>query len=100
MMVFSVLLNAQAPERNIRRSYLLEAGEDLFGTWVVEIHYGRIGGKGRKRVLVMEGEEHAKREVRKRLNKRESAVNRIGAEYRVVCAYGADWCDAYADQAC
>lgn len=49
MIVYSILLEADCPELNIRRSYLIEAGQDLFGNWIVEINYGRIGCKGRKK---------------------------------------------------
>lgn len=30
------------------RAYLLEAGTDLLGEWLVEINYGRIGTPGRR----------------------------------------------------
>jgi len=49
MIVYSILLEADYPELNIRRSYLIEAGQDLFGNWIVEINYGRIGCKGEKK---------------------------------------------------
>lgn len=69
MIVYSILLEADCPELNIRRSYLIEAGQDLFGNWIVEINYGRIGCKGRKKVILMDCEEDAKRIVKKRLNR-------------------------------
>jgi len=65
MIVYSILLEADCSELNIRRSYLIEAGQDLFGNWIVEINYGRIGCKGRKKVIVMDCEEDAKRVVKK-----------------------------------
>lgn len=91
MIVYSILLEADCPELNIRRSYLIEAGQDLFGNWIVEINYGRIGCKGRKKVILMDCEEDAKRVVKNRLKKRESAVKRIGVGYaaRLIC--GKDW---------
>ena len=91
MIVFSILLDANYPELNIRRSYLIEAGEDIFGEWVVEINYGRIGCKGRKKVFLMDCEEDAKKEVKKRLKKRERLVKRIGVGYSVKQIYGNDW---------
>jgi hypothetical protein len=30
------------------RAYRLEAGTDLFGDWMIDITYGRIGTKGRR----------------------------------------------------
>ena len=91
MIVFSILLDADYPELNIRRSYLIEAGEDLFGEWVVEINYGRIGCKGRKKVFLLNCEEDAKKEVKKRLKKRERLFKRIGVGYSVKQIYGNDW---------
>jgi hypothetical protein len=43
MMEYSVLLEASDPARNRWRSYHIAAGQDLFGDWVVELTYGRIG---------------------------------------------------------
>jgi hypothetical protein len=91
MIVYSILLEADCPELNIRRSYLIEAGQDLFGNWIVEINYGRIGCKGRKKVILMDCEEDAKRVVKKHLKKRESAVKRIGVGYAARLIYGKDW---------
>ena len=94
MIVYSILLNADYPEFNIRRAYLIESGEDIFGNWIVEINYGRIGCKGRKKVFLMACEEEAKKEVKRRLKKRESAVKRIGVGYAVERIYGNDWCES------
>jgi predicted DNA-binding WGR domain protein len=91
MIVFSILLDANYPELNIRRSYFIETGEDIFGNWIVEINYGRIGCKGRKKVFLMDCEEDAKKEVKKRLKKRERLVKRIGVGYSVKQIYGNDW---------
>jgi len=91
MIVFSILLDADYPELNIRRSYFIETGEDIFGNWIVEINYGRIGCKGRKKVFLMDCEEDAKKEVKKRLKKRERLVKRIGVGYSVKQIYGNDW---------
>ena len=91
MIVFSILLDADYPELNIRRSYFIGTGEDIFGNWIVEINYGRIGCKGRKKVFLMDCEEDAKKEVKKRLKKRERLVKRIGVGYSVKQIYGNDW---------
>jgi len=45
-------LEARDPTRNIHRAYSLAYGQDIFGNWVVETTYGRIGGKGRTLVTV------------------------------------------------
>ena len=91
MIVFSILLDADHPELNIRRSYLIEAGEDIFGNWIVEINYGRIGCKGRKKNFLMESEDDAKKEVKKRLKKRGRLVKKKGVGYAVNSIYGEDW---------
>jgi predicted DNA-binding WGR domain protein len=44
---FAVRLEARDAARNLWRAYTLEAGRDLFGAWVVEVSYGRIGRPGR-----------------------------------------------------
>ena len=44
---FTARLEARDAARNLWRAYTLEAGRDLFGAWVVEVSYGRIGRPGR-----------------------------------------------------
>jgi hypothetical protein len=58
------------------------AGTDLFGVWVVEISYGRIGTAGRSRGYVVRDEGEARRLVRSILNRWASAPRRIGVAYR------------------
>lgn len=41
-------LEARDPARNIARAYRISATEDLFGQWIVELNWGRIGSAGRK----------------------------------------------------
>ena len=48
---FRITLEARNPARGCLRHYRVEAGTDLFGVWVVEISYGRIGTVGRSRQL-------------------------------------------------
>jgi hypothetical protein len=48
MNVFSALLEARDPALGRFRSYRLEAGTDLFGTWLVEVEYGKIGAAGHR----------------------------------------------------
>jgi hypothetical protein len=43
---FRVTLEARNPARRCSRRYRVKAGTDLFGVWVVEISYGRIGPPG------------------------------------------------------
>jgi len=77
-------LEARDPARNIHRAYSLAYGQDLFGNWIVETTFGRIGGKGRTLVAVVENEDEALRYVRKSLKRRESAPKRLGIGYKII----------------
>ena len=46
MQAFSVTLEARNPDRQHYRSYTVSASRDLFGAWIVEIRFGRIGCAG------------------------------------------------------
>jgi predicted DNA-binding WGR domain protein len=83
MMEFSILLEACDPERNRWRSYHIAAGQDLFGDWVVVLTYGRMGCRGRTKMVLMPDESAARRFVEACLRKRESAHKRIGIGYKV-----------------
>ena len=83
MMHYTVLLEASAPELNIWRSYHIASGQDIFGAWVVELTYGRIGAKGRKKTILVPDEAAAQQYVRQCLKKRETAPKRIGIGYKV-----------------
>jgi predicted DNA-binding WGR domain protein len=76
-------LEARDPERNIHRAYAIAYGQDLFGNWIVETTFGRIGGKGRTLVTVVKSEDEALQYVRKSLKRRESAPKRLGIGYKV-----------------
>jgi predicted DNA-binding WGR domain protein len=75
-------LEAKDASRNIHRAYSIAHGQDLFGNWVVETTYGRIGGKGRTIVTVVSNEDEARKYVRKCLKRRESSPKRIGIAYK------------------
>ena len=60
MLDFRITLEARNPARRCSRQYRVEAGTDLFGVWVVEISYGRIGTAGRSRSYVLRDEEEAR----------------------------------------
>ena len=82
-MLDSILLEACNPELNIWRSYRITFGQDLFGSWIVELSYGRIGSKGRSRTILAENEAQAMGYVEQCLKKRQSAPKRIGTSYRI-----------------
>lgn len=51
-----VLLKRVAPEKNMRRFYLMTVQRDLFGRGALIIEYGQIGQAGRVRVAHHEDE--------------------------------------------
>lgn len=79
MNAFSALLEARDPALGRFRSYRLEAGTDLFGAWLVQVTYGRIGAPGRSVRYVVGVEEEARHLVRKTLRRRSTARNGSGS---------------------
>jgi hypothetical protein len=84
MLDFRITLEARNPARGCLRHYRVEAGTDLFGTWVVQISYGRIGTAGRTRSYVVRDEAQARRLTQSILNRRATAPRRIGVAYRIL----------------
>ena len=78
-----VTMEARDPQQNVYRSYRIEAGTDLFGEWIVEVTYGRIGAPGRLLRYLVTNEDEAKRLVQTSLRRRASAPQRIGTPYRI-----------------
>ena len=83
MQVFRATLEARDPAKGCFRSYQIDAGRDLFGVWVVDVLYGRIGARGTHLRYSAADEASARRIVRSKLNRRASAKKRIGLPYRV-----------------
>jgi hypothetical protein len=79
---FTALLEARDPALGRFRAYLLEAGTDLFGAWLVDVTYGRIGTRGRRIRYVVPDENEARKLVRENLRRRATAKRRIGVAYR------------------
>ena len=87
-----ILLEARSAVRRCWRAYEIEVGADLFGAWLVEMSYGRIGAVGRSKIRSFATAADAQAEVDRRLRKRASAPRRIGVAYRVAAACQAvDW---------
>jgi predicted DNA-binding WGR domain protein len=49
-------LQAIDQARNVARDYQIEACLDLFGHWIVALHWGRIGTRGQSRQLSFDNE--------------------------------------------
>lgn len=83
MCIFTAHLEARDPARDCFRSYRLEAGPDLFGAWLVEASYGRIGSRGRTVRHLAADEAGARKIVRHCLQRRATAPKRIGVSYQL-----------------
>ena len=91
MMTHAAYLEASDPARNIYRAYCIDYGQDLFHNWIVEVTYGHIGSKGRTLIVVVKDEEQqALKEVQKFLQRRQSAMKRIGISYKARKAFETD----------
>lgn len=80
---FQIRLEACDPARGHFRAYRIEAGTDLFGDWLVDVTYGRIGSRGRMVRYVAADEAGARNIVRHCLERRATAPRRIGIAYRI-----------------
>ncbi len=80
---FRVRLEACDPAQHRFRVYRIDAGTDLFGHWLVDVTYGRIGSRGRTVRHVAANEAEARKIVRHCLQRRGTAERRIGVGYRI-----------------
>ena len=67
-----ILLEARSAARRCWRAYEIDVGTDLFGAWLVEMSYGRIGTMGRSKVRSFATAADAQAEVHACLRKRAS----------------------------
>lgn len=77
----AISLAARDPARNIHRAWSIAAGPDLFGVWLVETSYGRIGCPGRLVARSVAGEAEARAFVVQALRRRATAPRRLGVAY-------------------
>lgn len=82
MTVFDIRLEARLPARNLARAYHVAVSQDLFGVWVVDITFGRIGAPGRSKRYAVADLAAARPHLRRILRRRLSAPRRLGASYR------------------
>lgn len=80
----SISLRAVNPARNIARHYQIELSRDLFGLWVVDCRWGRIGTTGRARRVSFDAAEEAQAYMRGLIRRRAGARRRIGVPYRML----------------
>jgi predicted DNA-binding WGR domain protein len=84
--VISLELEARDQAANRLRRWQVDISHDLFGAWVADVQYGRIGSRGRQVGLVFESQPEAHTFLRQRLHRRATAKRRIGVDYRYVHA--------------
>jgi len=80
----SISLRAVNPARNIARHYQIELSRDLFGLWVVDCRWGRIGTSGRARRVSFQAAGEAQAYMRGLIRRRAAARLRIGVPYQIV----------------
>jgi predicted DNA-binding WGR domain protein len=76
-------LEARAPALRCHRAYEITAGRDLFGVWVAEMTYGRIGAVGRTKTRSFTRVEDAAAAVDASLRRRATLPRRLGVAYRL-----------------
>jgi len=87
-----ILLEARSAVRRCWRAYEIQVGADLFGAWLVQMNYGRIGRMGRSKIRSFVTAADARAEVEGCLRKRASAPRRIGvASCLRRATQAADW---------
>lgn len=77
----AISLTARDPARNIYRAWSITAAPDLFGVWLIETGYGRIGCPGRVVARSVPSEADARAHVARALRRRATAPRRLGVRY-------------------
>lgn len=76
-------LQAHHRGRGHHRGYEVSVGRDLFGTYTIDVSFGRVGGWSRTLRYSAPTEIEARRLVRSLFRRRASAPSRIGCAYRL-----------------
>src|SRR5476651_1899897 len=94
-----IRLEARSSVHRCYRAYEIAVGTDLFGAWLVEMSYGRIGTLGRTKARSFSTADEAAAQVTVCLRKRASAPRRIGVAYQVrSVGRGKAWCQPDLDE--
>lgn len=83
-----ILLRAIDPTRNVARDYSIWITPNLFGQWIVETRWGRIGTSGKSQQRSFADPLAARAYVRSVLRTRRRARARIGVDYRWIPVAG------------
>lgn len=83
MEIFDSIEHWQAVDRkrNIARDYWIVGSRDLFGWYVVERRWGRIGATGRSAISSFADERAALQFIKAIRSRRRRALRRIGVPY-------------------
>ena len=80
MTALRLRLEARAPALRCHRAYEITVGRDLFGIWVAEMTYGRIGAVGRTKTRSFTRIEDAAAAVTCSLRRRATLPHRLGVD--------------------
>ena len=81
--IFVIRLEAQSPVTRLPRVYQLSVDRDLFGTWVIDIAFGRRGCRGRVMRVLAETEQAVRCLLHQRLRRRTAPPKPVGLAYQV-----------------
>ena len=81
MTLEEIYLEARNPGKRCMRAYRLTLTLDLFGKFMVEARYGRIGTYGNVLTHSFDDETNARKFMETCLRRRKSAPRRIGIAY-------------------
>jgi predicted DNA-binding WGR domain protein len=84
MAEITIALEARDPGAGCFRAWRVEAGPDLFGAWVAQVRFGRIGCAGRVVTRAFASEAAARAFIDQCLRRRATAPHRIGVAYRSI----------------
>lgn len=82
MTLFACDLEARLPASNLARAYHVVVFRDLFGMFVVEVTFGRIGTPGRSLRYAVDEIGAVRPRLRQVLRRRLTAPRRLGTAYR------------------
>jgi predicted DNA-binding WGR domain protein len=81
---YRIHLQAIDPARNIARDYQIYAARDLFGHWIIETYWGRIGTRGQQKTHSFMEVKQAAKFIRTTLARRANTRRRFGVAYQYV----------------
>ena len=87
MNIAETYLEARNPAIGCARAYKVTLTRDLFGVFMVETRYGKIGTSGHALAYSFEEEDRARAFMETCLRRRQSAPKRIGVAYATIARF-------------